>query len=214
MRCRERSISPRGPTPPSACWRPCSSTTAPRRPSDEHLARLAAGARELYDRELPDGLETRIAAAARSAREPARLRLVLTPGGEVTRRAARPGRAAPHPAPGPYLLPGGLGRHKWADRRLLAALTADAGGSTPLLVDADGAVLEAAWASVFAVEGRDTVTPPADGRILPGIHRARIAAHEEPIDLGRLEAADEVFLTSALRRVDGYRPSSARYSRA
>jgi len=41
------------------------------------------------------------------------------------------------------LLPGGLGAHKWADRRLLAALAAGfAAGEQVLLADADGTVLE------------------------------------------------------------------------
>jgi para-aminobenzoate synthetase/4-amino-4-deoxychorismate lyase len=106
----------------------------------------------------------------------------------------------------PFLLPGGLGAHKWADRRLATAL-----GPAALLLDTDGCVLEATWANLFIVEGDRVITPAADGRILPGIRRATIDAVEEPITLERLAGADEVFLTSALRR---YSPSSARYSRA
>ena len=52
-------------------------------------------------------------------------------------------------------------------------------------------MLEAAYANVWIVEGEALITPPADGRILPGTTRAALlaadpAAREEPIDLGRL----------------------------
>ena len=81
----------------------------------------------------------------------------------------------------------------------------------PLLVDLDGLVLEAAWASVFAF-GPDAVlrTPPLDGRILPGTTRARavlaarelgLAVSEEPLPLASLHGAREAFVTSALRGV-------------
>ena len=43
------------------------------------------------------------------------------------------------------MLPGGLGEHKWIDRDLLDAQSAD--GTTPLILDADGTILEAAWAA-------------------------------------------------------------------
>jgi para-aminobenzoate synthetase/4-amino-4-deoxychorismate lyase len=49
------------------------------------------------------------------------------------------------------------------------------------------------------------VTPPADGRILPGVTRGRLlqtaaASTEEPISLARLECAEAIFLTSSIRR--------------
>ncbi len=79
----------------------------------------------------------------------------------------------------------------------------------PLLVDRDGEVLEAAYANVWIVEGDTLVTPPLDGRQLPGSVRARLLsspphgleAREEAIDLERLTAADEVLLSSSVRRL-------------
>jgi len=177
---------------------------------DEHLARLAASAGELYGLELPADLGTRIAAAAAGT---GRLRLQLGMDGAVAIDLAPLGAPPEHRVLTPFVLPGGLGRHKWADRSLANALAAAAPRATPLLIDSDGAVLEATWANLFLVEDGVTVTPAADGRILPGIHRAQIAAREEPITLERLQHADEVFLTSALRRAD-YSPSSSLYSRA
>jgi para-aminobenzoate synthetase/4-amino-4-deoxychorismate lyase len=113
----------------------------------------------------------------------------------------------------PWLLPGGLGDRKWLDRRLVDSLAQRAEG-VPLLVDGDGSVLEAAWGNVWAIEGERLVTPPNDGRILPGVTRARLLRSslgptaEEEITLERLREADGVFLTSALRgavpaRVEG-----------
>ena len=73
----------------------------------------------------------------------------------------------------------------------------------PLLVDTDGVVLEAATANVWIAEGDDLITPPADGRILPGTVRAALlasepGAREEPIELERLASAESVFLTSSI----------------
>jgi para-aminobenzoate synthetase/4-amino-4-deoxychorismate lyase len=102
------------------------------------------------------------------------------------------------------VLPGGLGAHKWRDRALVEAL-AQRLGAVPLIVDADGAVLEAAHANLFLVEGDRLVTPPADGRLLPGITRARViaatGAAQEPIDLDRMAAADAALLTSSIALV-------------
>jgi para-aminobenzoate synthetase/4-amino-4-deoxychorismate lyase len=61
-------------------------------------------------------------------------------------------------------------RHKWADRRAVDEATQRL-GATPLILDEDGSVLEAAWANVWIREGDRLVTPPADGRLLPGVTR-------------------------------------------
>jgi para-aminobenzoate synthetase/4-amino-4-deoxychorismate lyase len=94
----------------------------------------------------------------------------------------------------PYLLPGGLGARKWRDRGLLDALSED--GTTPLLVDADGSVLEAAWAALL-IRRHDTLfTPREDGRILPSTSRP--AATQTRLTLEDLERADEILLSSSL----------------
>jgi para-aminobenzoate synthetase/4-amino-4-deoxychorismate lyase len=111
----------------------------------------------------------------------------------------------------PRVVPGGLGEHKWIDRRLLSAIASEGDGE-PLLCDLDGFVLEAARASVFCVEsGRRVVTPPLDGRILPGVTRSLVLelaprigliVSVEPLSLGRLSEADELFVTGALGGVE------------
>ncbi len=71
----------------------------------------------------------------------------------------------------PVIVPGGLGSHKWRDRMLLAELH-ERLGATPLLLDADGAVLESAWANVWWLDGDRLCTPVLDGRQLPGVGRS------------------------------------------
>jgi para-aminobenzoate synthetase / 4-amino-4-deoxychorismate lyase len=161
---------------------------------EDHLARLRNSARELYGAgfelrlpELPD--------------RPCRLRVTVLPSGEVTVELAPLGE--PNLVLAPWTVPGGLGAHKWADRRAIDEATQRL-GATPLILDEDGSVLEAAWANVWVREGDRLVTPPADGRLLPGVTRARLLrtgphAAEEPLTLERLEAADVIVLTSSLR---------------
>ncbi|HYV14826.1 MAG TPA: bifunctional anthranilate synthase component I family protein/class IV aminotransferase [Conexibacter sp.] len=181
--------------------------------AEAHLARLAASVGVLYDAELPAGLADRILAAALAAAADAdgraALRVLARPGRRgVVDVALEPGVLRTRPLPialAPVVLPGGLGAHKWRDRRLLDALAGD--GATPLLLDADGTVLEAAWGNVLALEGTTLITPPADGRLLPGVTRAALleaaaeaglTAREEPLSLSRLVAAEQIVVTSAL----------------
>jgi para-aminobenzoate synthetase/4-amino-4-deoxychorismate lyase len=103
---------------------------------------------------------------------------------------------------------GGIGGHKYRDRRLLAALAADAAPDQQvLLTDETGELLETDRANVFAVIDGVLLTPPADGRLLPGTTRAAIirAAHvlgvrtgQKPLTLGELADASEVFVTNAV----------------
>jgi para-aminobenzoate synthetase/4-amino-4-deoxychorismate lyase len=94
----------------------------------------------------------------------------------------------------PYLLPGGLGDRKWRDRDLLDALSQD--GTTPLLIDADGTVLEAAWAALLIRKDDRLYTPHEDGRILPSTSRP--SAIQARLTLDDLERADEILLSSSL----------------
>ena len=156
---------------------------------DAHLARLGDASRR----------EELLEAAA--AAGPGRHRVRLA-GGRIEVTPAGPPRPAPRLVAA--LVPGGLGDRKWADRRV----PRDA-----LIVDADGAVLEGAWANIFIVEDGRHVTPPADGRLLAGITRARVialtGAAEEEIDLDRLAAADAVYLTSSIALVTPVRGAAS-----
>lgn len=169
----------------------------------EHLERLARSLAELYDEPLAPGAAALVAQAARGIpRGPARIRIEATRAGLTVRAAAVTAPAA-EAGIAPYLLPGGLGAHKWLDRRLAAALAAATPtGSVAILVDGDGCVLEAVAANLWIAEGDTLITPPADGRILAGVTRARLLAepraHEQPLTLERLEAAERVLLSSAV----------------
>jgi para-aminobenzoate synthetase/4-amino-4-deoxychorismate lyase len=120
----------------------------------------------------------------------------------------------------PVVVPGGLGPHKWKDRRLLAELGAGRGDAEPglapgeqlLLVDANGDVLETDRGSIFAVVGGVLHTPPLDGRLLPGVTRAAalrlagsegIPVKESPLTVEGVRRAEEVFVTNS---VGGVRP--------
>ena len=178
-----------------------------------HLARLARSVTALYGEELPDDLHARVVAAAAAA-PLQRLRVVAepAPGGaapDAVRVEIDAEPLAAEPAPdavtlAPAVLPGGLGAHKWRDRDLLDELAVRL-DAVPLLLDLDGDVLEAAYANLFIVEGTHLITPPLDGRQLPGTVRARVLAlHpalEERISLDRVAAADELLLASSIRGI-------------
>jgi branched-subunit amino acid aminotransferase/4-amino-4-deoxychorismate lyase len=176
-----------------------------------HLARLRGSVGELYGQELPADLEGRIVAAA-AAHPLQRLRVLVAGGGEAVEVETIPLERDPElesAVLAPVYLPGGLGHHKWRDRRLIDHLGRSL-GAQPLIVDLDGEVLEAATANVWIVEGTTLTTPPLDGRLLPGTMRARVLAtastvglepREEPIVLKRLTTADELLVSSAVRGV-------------
>jgi para-aminobenzoate synthetase / 4-amino-4-deoxychorismate lyase len=173
-----------------------------------HTTRLAASLAILYGSRPPADLTARVCAVAATAPTPlARLRILAEPDGTVTISvgpADRRSRAGEPPLRlVPFMLAGGLGAHKWRDRRLLEALAAKTPGTVPLLVDSDGLVLEAAHANVWIAEHGRLLTPLADGRILPGVTRASLLTHDEsaraePLELSRLAHAGKLFLTSSI----------------
>jgi para-aminobenzoate synthetase / 4-amino-4-deoxychorismate lyase len=158
---------------------------------EEHMRRLAASVLELYGGRLPAAIDLE---PSRSGAW--RMRVAFRPGEGVTVSSVPASFPEGPLDPRLLVLPGGLGAHKWVDRALVA-------GAEPLIVDITGEVLETGSGNVFLVEGDTLVTPPADGRILPGVTRARLVSEErvveEPIDLARLRDADEVFVTSSIR---------------
>ncbi len=143
------------------------------------------------------------------------LRIAVAPNGAGRleaaiewRRAASEGLVSLHSVS----LPGGLGPHKWVDRSLLDKAQARMpAGTIPLIVDEGGSVLEASRANVFAVRNGVLLTPPLDGRILPGVTRMRtielagelgIEAREARLSLGDLLGAGEAFLTGSVRGIE------------
>jgi para-aminobenzoate synthetase / 4-amino-4-deoxychorismate lyase len=179
---------------------------------DAHLARIEASLAELYGRAVPEGAVSQVEEAANGV-ELGRLRLTVGADGKSSVRVADVDPALVFPSEpisvAAIAVPGGIGAHKWADRRLLEQAEAQVEPAVPLVVDAnDGAVLEGSRGSLFVVRDGVVITPPADGRLLPGITRAQaievvrglgVELREEAVDL---DAADEVFLTGAVRGVE------------
>jgi para-aminobenzoate synthetase/4-amino-4-deoxychorismate lyase len=183
----------------------------------DHVARLDASARQLFGKGLPGTLRSDL--AAQLAGNPSgRLRIIVQPAGGPLRALVEVVPLDQPPAEvslRPTVIPGGLGAYKWLDRRLLADMARSVAlqpGEQLLIEDADGHVLETDRANVFAVIGGVLHTPPADGRLLPGVARdavLRAAVLEglgvsvTPVSRAGLQAASEVFVTNA---VDGVRP--------
>lgn len=174
-----------------------------------HVARLTHSVQELYGvRADAAELAGRIASDVGGLRT-ARVRTTYDPGSAQWAIEARP---IDEPALGPRTLvvrrlAAGLGPHKWSDRR---AVSVPDGADDVLLVDATGLVLECGSATVFAVLDGTVVTPPLDGRILPGTVRAQVLrvlgeettpVVERALPLAELGAATEVFASSSVRGV-------------
>jgi para-aminobenzoate synthetase/4-amino-4-deoxychorismate lyase len=182
----------------------------------DHLARLASSVRDLYGKDLPAGLEADLAACLAAA-PTGRLRITVRPVGGPLQSTIEIVPLPPAPAPAitlrPVTVAGGIGGRKWRDRRLLAALAVQGGSAADqqvLITDETGEILETDKANVFAVIDGVLLTPPADGRLLPGTTRAAVmrAAHghgikvgQKPLTLDELSSATEVFVTNAVAGV-------------
>lgn len=190
---------------------------------DAHLDRLERSASALYGTALPAGVRELALDRARDL-PLGRLRLTAVPGADgepaldAVAKAIEPRIPFPSWEDGAVLagvvVEGGLGRHKWADRRLLERAATESPAAVPLVVDGDGTVLEASRANVFVVRDGTLATPPADGRILSGVTRSRvaevarhngIALREQSLSTDDLMRADEVFLTGSVRGVEPVR---------
>lgn len=199
---------------------------------DAHLARLDASLAKLFPRHKPPVLDMPVIDRGRSTTgtSTGALRIAVAPGadGELAAAIERRPAATGHFSPDnggqssteavslrSLRLSGGLGPHKWVDRSLLEEAQRDlADDALPLLVDEDGSVLEASRANVFAVRDGALLTPPTDGRILPGVTRMRvleiagemgIEAREATLSRDDLLASDEVFLTGSVRGIERVR---------
>jgi para-aminobenzoate synthetase/4-amino-4-deoxychorismate lyase len=202
---------------------------------DAHIERLSTSVEALYGRAAHPQARAMVLDRAAGI-EHGKLRLTVVPRGRLsTREVGGPSEASDDLALGvkaeevdveavfpaaergaalrSTVVAGGLGEHKWADRDLLERAAVSAPGELPLLLDEDGAVLEASRASVFVVHSERLLTPPTDGRILPSIARqqvievasaAGIETSEERLTMADLRTR-EVFLTGSVRGVEPVR---------
>jgi len=195
-----------------------------------HLDRLGRSSRELFGQDLPTELPDSIRAAAASL-DLGRLRIDLLPEGdglrfEIATEPIDPAIFFPSRENGADVRtirhPEWAGAHKWADRDWLESVERELGDTVPLILTEGDEVLEAGRANIFIVKDGTLLTPPADGRILPGTARAAtldlatdlgVPTAERPLHLTDLQEADDLFLTSSLRGIrpirtlDGQKPS-------
>lgn len=181
---------------------------------EAHLNRLAQSLETVYSQSLPPETEEELQQAAEGIAL-GRLRCTVAPVEDGLRIDLLAGGVDPEtvfPSRGVTLrthpVTGGLGSHKWVDRKGINRPALDEPGA--LIVD-EGEVLEAGWANVFAVRGGTLFTPPLDGRLLPGTTRAALLqlareeetkTREEPLQPENLFNAEEVFLTGSIRGIE------------
>lgn len=189
---------------------------------DAHLERLATSLAALYNTPLPATARDAVLDNALQVRH-GKLRLTVVPEGEggldtqISTQEVETDEVFPAPERGAvlrsFVVDGGLGDHKWADRRLLERAAAASPNELPLLLDRDGTVLEASRGSVFCADDGGLTTPPTDGRILPSIARrqaievaraAGIEMREQKLTLDDLHRG-EVFLSGSVRGIEPVR---------
>lgn len=195
---------------------------------DEHLARMAQGCETLGLPALDLAEARRLcveAAATVSGRAAVRLTLTAGSGGRGLDRPKEPGRRlfataalAPKPETPASVIIAKTRRNEgspasrlktlsYLDSVLARAEAAGAGADEALMLNNAGEVACAAAANVFWVEGGVLHAPALECGVLAGILRAKVleAAREAGLPVveihaarARIDAADEVFLTSSL----------------
>ncbi len=160
------------------------------------------------------------------------VRITVSGGSDVGGPARVWMRSRPLPAPireaGAAVVLGGyclswydvLARHKtlnyWS-KDLARDRAQTLGADEALLGTPDGRIWEGTRFNLFLVQGRDVITPSLDGPLLPGIMRGLVlelarglglTVEEVDVRAGDIDAADEVFLTNAVRGIVpvGYAP--------
>jgi para-aminobenzoate synthetase/4-amino-4-deoxychorismate lyase len=160
----------------------------------EHLARLERAVYDLYQRRLPAEAVNALLHTPHGPQEWQRQRIDVSPDGTVQVQRA--------PAPTPQDLgskPGedaiviagdGWGGYKWSDRRVQGDLEAAHPDAIVIHGDETG-LLETTRANIVAVEAGKLVTPPLDGRILPGVTRTVLLELARDLGIGiELRAPD------------------------
>ncbi|WP_165065942.1 aminotransferase class IV [Paludisphaera rhizosphaerae] len=193
-----------------------------------HLERLTRSARELgiplEESDLPGPEDVQALLAADGREGDAALRITLSGGASAEGGSTLWMRSSPLP-PSPPLEGFRLGTigparqdpltafkslNYWPYRLLFERARAE-GCDEALLVDRAGKVLEGSRTNVFfVIDGRLT-TPPADGRILPGVMRGLVVERARALGIDVDEEAlgpldrrlrpEEMFLTNALRGI-------------
>ncbi len=156
---------------------------------DRHLDRLAASASDLEFQFDRHGARNELQAATFRRKEPAMIRLLLSPKGsmaiEVKALPRNPAGAAvvavrPLPVdPSDFRL-----RYKTTAKDMLKQARRDAGTFEAVFTDPEGRLTEGSYTNIFVERDGKLLTPPLERGLLPGLLRARL------IDEGKAEEAD------------------------
>jgi para-aminobenzoate synthetase/4-amino-4-deoxychorismate lyase len=158
----------------------------------DHLARLDSSCQQVFGMPLPAALPARLRAAATGGRQ--RIRVTVRPDGSEPVIDVTP---AGHPVQRVQLRTErgrtGNWRHKWADRRWLAALESD--DQLPLFVNAEEDIAETSRGNLAIVSAPGVLrTPVLSDDLLPGITRRRLldvaGDHGWRVELGRVGITD------------------------
>jgi para-aminobenzoate synthetase/4-amino-4-deoxychorismate lyase len=167
----------------------------------DHLSRLESSCLEVFDRRLAEDLAAQLIDAVKGTVGRHRVRVVVRPGDaapSITVSAAGP------PVGGLQLVStsgrSGCWRHKWNDRRYLAAH--ENGTSLPLFTR-ESVAFETSRSNIAIVTREGTIaTPPLTDDVLPGITRRRFldAAGDRgwPIEIRRIDVAELNFAALVL----------------
>lgn len=183
---------------------------------EEHLGRLAKSLSELWDVGLPPSTRAEIAESVARAPGPvARLRVDVTRHGSasrVTAHTSRQMRPAPMACQHGLRLPltilaDGLGRHKWSDTTVVQTMEVRNRGQQIMIVDPEGRCLESTRGNILVFRGTSVVTPPLDGRIVPGVTRRAVLdlssrhgldVHVREVWIDELESSDGMAVCGSL----------------
>ena len=156
---------------------------------DLHLARLGNSANELgfqFDRH---GMRNELQAATFALMQPARVRVLLGPQGEMAIEV-QPPRNWPQAIISVSIQPRRVPaddvrlRHKTTDRSFYADALRAGGTYEVLLVDEGGYLTEGTFSNIFVERGDQLLTPPLSRGLLPGVLRQNL------LDLGEAIEAD------------------------
>jgi para-aminobenzoate synthetase / 4-amino-4-deoxychorismate lyase len=155
---------------------------------DRHMARMKASAEAFgfgFDRHAA---RNELQAATFRLREPARIRLLASPGGSYAieaRKLVQPDQPVEVAiAPLPVSADDFRLRHKMTDRAFYDEARRVAGSFEVLFIDPDGFLTEGSFTNIFVERDGVLLTPPLSRGLLPGILRAEL------IEQGRAVEAD------------------------
>jgi para-aminobenzoate synthetase / 4-amino-4-deoxychorismate lyase len=171
-----------------------------------HLARIGRSAEQFgfaFDRHHA---RNELQAATFRLREPAKVRMLLSPSGalsvECRALPARPFEPVEVAiARGPVASEDFRLRHKTSDRRFYEEVRKAAATFEVLLEDEDGFLTEGSFTNLFVERNETLMTPPLARGLLPGIFREKLIEEGKAIesDLRREDLEDGFYIGNAVR---------------